>query len=56
MDPGYVRQLKISLATERPRRPTKRSEKTGKQHVVIFAGGSPHSSERSDDLIVYSLP
>lgn len=35
---------------------TYRSEKTGKQYVVIFAGGSPHSSERGDDIIAYSLP
>nr|WP_314419259.1 membrane-bound PQQ-dependent dehydrogenase, glucose/quinate/shikimate family [uncultured Erwinia sp.] len=35
---------------------TYRSAKTGKQYVVIFAGGSPHSGERGDDIIAYSLP
>lgn len=35
---------------------TYRSAKTGKQYVVIFAGGSPHSDKRGDDVIAYSLP
>lgn len=35
---------------------TYRSAKTGKQYVVIFAGGSPHSNKRGDDVIAYSLP
>jgi quinate dehydrogenase (quinone) len=35
---------------------TYRSEKTGKQYVVIFAGGSPHSPQRGDDIIAYALP
>ncbi|WP_409260073.1 MULTISPECIES: membrane-bound PQQ-dependent dehydrogenase, glucose/quinate/shikimate family [unclassified Pseudomonas] len=35
---------------------TYRSEKTGKQYVVIFAGGSPHSDTRSDSVIAYALP
>ena len=35
---------------------TYRSKKTGKQYVVIFAGGSPHSSKTGDDVIAYSLP
>lgn len=35
---------------------TYRSEKTGKQYVVIFAGGSPHSPQRGDSIIAYALP
>jgi quinate dehydrogenase (quinone) len=35
---------------------TYRSQKTGKQYVVIFAGGSPHSDKRADDVIAYALP
>ncbi|HKS14153.1 MAG TPA: membrane-bound PQQ-dependent dehydrogenase, glucose/quinate/shikimate family [Pseudomonas sp.] len=35
---------------------TYRSKKTGKQYVVIFAGGSPHSTERGDSVIAYTLP
>ncbi|MGD8105220.1 membrane-bound PQQ-dependent dehydrogenase, glucose/quinate/shikimate family [Pantoea sp. FN0302] len=35
---------------------TYRSKKTGKQYVVIFAGGSPHSPKTGDDIIAYSLP
>jgi len=35
---------------------TYRSEKTGKQYVVIFAGGSPHSDKRGDSVIAYALP
>ncbi|WP_449432635.1 membrane-bound PQQ-dependent dehydrogenase, glucose/quinate/shikimate family [Pseudomonas putida] len=35
---------------------TYRSQKTGKQYVVIFAGGSPHSDVRGDSVIAYSLP
>ncbi|MDF7649938.1 membrane-bound PQQ-dependent dehydrogenase, glucose/quinate/shikimate family [Pantoea sp. Acro-805] len=35
---------------------TYRSEKTGKQYVVIFAGGSPHSPQRGDNIIAYALP
>ncbi len=35
---------------------TYRSKKTGKQYVVIFAGGSPHSTTTGDDIIAYSLP
>ncbi len=35
---------------------TYRSKKTGKQYVVIFAGGSPHSPKTGDDVIAYSLP
>ncbi|HKS13165.1 MAG TPA: membrane-bound PQQ-dependent dehydrogenase, glucose/quinate/shikimate family [Pseudomonas sp.] len=35
---------------------TYRSEKTGKQYVVIFAGGSPHSDQRGDSVIAYALP
>jgi len=35
---------------------TYRSKKTGKQYVVIFAGGSPHSSKRGDSVIAYTLP
>ncbi|MEI2264908.1 membrane-bound PQQ-dependent dehydrogenase, glucose/quinate/shikimate family [Erwinia sp. CGal63] len=35
---------------------TYRSEKTGKQYVVIFAGGSPHSAQRGDNIIAYALP
>ncbi|WP_412071190.1 hypothetical protein [Pseudomonas fluorescens] len=35
---------------------TYRSEKTSKQYVVIFAGGSPHSDKRGDSVIAYALP
>lgn len=35
---------------------TYRSQNTGKQYVVIFAGGSPHSTTRSDSVIAYTLP
>lgn len=35
---------------------TYRSHKTGKQYVVIFAGGSPHSAVTGDHVIAYSLP
>lgn len=35
---------------------TYRSAKTGKQYIVVFAGGSPHSSKIGDDIIAYALP
>lgn len=35
---------------------TYRSAKTGKHYVIILAGGSPHSSERGDNIIAHSLP
>jgi len=35
---------------------TYRSKKTGKQYVVIFAGGSPHSTTTGDAIIAYTLP
>lgn len=35
---------------------TYRSQKTGKQYVVIFAGGSPHSDKRGDSVIAFALP
>ncbi|WP_167056459.1 PQQ-binding-like beta-propeller repeat protein [Pantoea sp. Ap-967] len=35
---------------------TYRSQKTGKQYVVIFAGGAPHSPARGDSVIAYTLP
>lgn len=32
------------------------SHKTGKQYVVISAGGARQSPDRGDDVIAYSLP
>ena len=35
---------------------TYRWKKTGKQYVVISAGGSPHSTTTGDAIIAYALP